>query len=447
MNIDDIPSAKERREHKEAISHLEIEFSTETLRIQKLKEELEQRRALAAPIRMVPSDILSHIFLIYCGQERSAPLVLAAVCRRWRKTMLSTPLAWSRIFLYSGANKITPPSTCIAMFLQRSKPCLLHIGIKESPRSCDCHGRLHRQGCACYNAEIMLKDVDRIRCLLIQHEWMSTVQTSKFPNLEKLRITGTDWGSSQLVSIDMSLFPCLRHLDISGWAGLNNVVDFSLVQVPQLQYVSIKTDKEGHWHRLIRLNSSTLRTLQIDGRLTHSAERDWVLDCPQLERLFIKDITRASPTRPMVFEIIAPCLTFCDFISFHGGLKLVFRTDLENLVQLRTNDRIPRRQYPCLRILQFYDYLEPLFSFLDQLEEDYSLCPKLQAIKFLHGLLKRVSSYEADPARSRIADRNMLAGSCIEFIFEEPNSGPERWKYAFSTDDATVSICHSSFIN
>jgi len=129
MNMNDILSMKEKREHKEAISCLErdlviavVFFEPTDLRIKKLREPLEQRRAWTAPIRIAPFNIMSHIFLMCCESERSAPLVLAAVCRRWRQTILAIPLTWSRKFLYTWANNIKPPPAYIAIFLQRSNP-------------------------------------------------------------------------------------------------------------------------------------------------------------------------------------------------------------------------------------------------------------------------------------------------------------------------------------
>lgn len=451
MNVDNIPSAKERRKHKETISRLENERAATALlleqtqlRIKKLDEELEQRRALAAPIRILPPDILSHIFLICCGQERWAPLVLAAVCRRWKKMILSTPLAWSRIFLCAGEGRITR-SACIATFLRRSKPALLHVGIRRGPRYCDCRGKTNALGCACSNAKLMLKNIDRIRCLRMANEWMGTIQTSNFPNLERLRITGgANWGDSPPLPLDMALFPRLRHLSLEGSAELNKVIDFSRVQVPQLRYLVVKTDNESHWHRLIQLTSNTLHTLNIISDFTYSVERSSVLDCPELECLLITDDTERSPEWRIVIEIVAPRLIFYSFLSYHGDLKLISRIDLENVVHLRTSDTTPLRQYPRLRILQLYDFPGPVLSVLDQLEEDYSLCSELQVIEFRQNILTTVDGHEADPVRSRIADHNMLTGSCIEFIFKEDGG---KWEYVHSTDDITVSTCHSSFIH
>ncbi|KAI5822576.1 hypothetical protein K523DRAFT_407924 [Schizophyllum commune Tattone D] len=59
------------------------------------------RRALLAPIRRLPTDILSEIFRACCGDaieiayERCEPLVLGSVCKSWRDTILGIPTLWA----------------------------------------------------------------------------------------------------------------------------------------------------------------------------------------------------------------------------------------------------------------------------------------------------------------------------------------------------------------
>jgi len=225
-NTDEIPTVEERGVQEEAIFHLESVLASAPLlgpeQINALKEELKQRSAWIAPIRRIPFDILYQIFLLYCGTNWSAALLLAAVCRRWRQAIFSTPPVWSRISPYVRKNGTALPSAYIRAFLRRSKPCLLHIGIQQSPQSFDCRKVSNLLDCACKNARIILGKLDRIRCLAVEYECVGIIRTSELLNLDKLHIFSNEWPPSIPVPLDMSLLPRLQHLGIGNWEGINN---------------------------------------------------------------------------------------------------------------------------------------------------------------------------------------------------------------------------------
>ncbi|KAL1747851.1 hypothetical protein HDZ31DRAFT_30966 [Schizophyllum fasciatum] len=67
-----------------------------------LAEEIKRLRALAAPIRQLPTEILSQILGYVCSRvqfgltTRSYPAVIASqVCHQWRTILLETPSMWS----------------------------------------------------------------------------------------------------------------------------------------------------------------------------------------------------------------------------------------------------------------------------------------------------------------------------------------------------------------
>ena len=70
---------------------------------------IQKHRALIAPIKRLPHDILSTVFLaclpaIECMPEAPMTLnhpavVISHVCRHWRQLAFDTPLLWSRIQL------------------------------------------------------------------------------------------------------------------------------------------------------------------------------------------------------------------------------------------------------------------------------------------------------------------------------------------------------------
>ncbi|KAL1713126.1 hypothetical protein EV715DRAFT_296412 [Schizophyllum commune] len=66
-----------------------------------LEYSQDVRRALVAPIRRLPTEILSEIFQACCGDaieiahERCEPLVLGSVCKSWRDTIVDMPTLWA----------------------------------------------------------------------------------------------------------------------------------------------------------------------------------------------------------------------------------------------------------------------------------------------------------------------------------------------------------------
>ncbi|KZV87544.1 hypothetical protein EXIGLDRAFT_800321 [Exidia glandulosa HHB12029] len=66
--------------------------------IAQLEASLEERtrvsRGLLHPIRRLPNEILSMIFVADERSESDQPFIVAAVCRRWRAVALSTPSLW-----------------------------------------------------------------------------------------------------------------------------------------------------------------------------------------------------------------------------------------------------------------------------------------------------------------------------------------------------------------
>ena len=115
-------SADQTRRHSETIAEIEVQISRlddEKSRLQKamdyllnerqeFQRSLDEHRCLVAPIRRIPPELLSEIFL-HCLDGDSdlditaAPLVLTFVCSRWRTVAICTLQLWSSVSLgYSG---------------------------------------------------------------------------------------------------------------------------------------------------------------------------------------------------------------------------------------------------------------------------------------------------------------------------------------------------------
>ncbi|KAG8785179.1 hypothetical protein FRC15_001836 [Serendipita sp. 397] len=66
-------------------------------RLNSARQKLLQERALVAPIRRLPQEILSIIFHVHVHENQQSPWVLMHVSRSWRGTTLFTGALWSKI--------------------------------------------------------------------------------------------------------------------------------------------------------------------------------------------------------------------------------------------------------------------------------------------------------------------------------------------------------------
>jgi hypothetical protein len=74
-----------------------------------ITQYIQETAALTSPIRELPVEVLSHIFLLAINNRCSTietsdlldrqPFILAAVCRSWSELMASSPLLWSMVRL------------------------------------------------------------------------------------------------------------------------------------------------------------------------------------------------------------------------------------------------------------------------------------------------------------------------------------------------------------
>lgn len=97
-----------------------------------LNHSLTEYQALASPIRTVPSEILSEIF-VWANDTvvsvHSAPWILSRICSRWRSVVLATPLLWSSVHVdenHTSQNIIE----LLQFWLSHSGSLPLHIDLR-----------------------------------------------------------------------------------------------------------------------------------------------------------------------------------------------------------------------------------------------------------------------------------------------------------------------------
>ncbi|KAG7099947.1 hypothetical protein E1B28_001740 [Marasmius oreades] len=90
------------------IQHLKSTLNYLISQREKLQTFVSSHKALISPIRRLPAEVMSEIF-VHCLQTKDrnptrslaeAPLLLTLVCRRWREIALSTAQLWSSLHIY-----------------------------------------------------------------------------------------------------------------------------------------------------------------------------------------------------------------------------------------------------------------------------------------------------------------------------------------------------------
>ncbi|KAF5346108.1 hypothetical protein D9758_009978 [Tetrapyrgos nigripes] len=95
----------------ETLAQLNIELERIDRERHAIKNFIDAHNALLAPVRKVPDDTLSEIFIRCLPEDYNAtrslseaPLLLGQVCRRWRRVSLSTPDLWTSLHIVIPTN-------------------------------------------------------------------------------------------------------------------------------------------------------------------------------------------------------------------------------------------------------------------------------------------------------------------------------------------------------
>jgi F-box-like len=447
------PSAEEVQSIRERIHQVEtklLEYPADGT-IEELMLELMLYKGYIAPIRKLPFEILSEIFILCSlSSGRSTPVRISAVCHQWRQTMLASPLAWTRISPYTdGPRSSAQLLAYVTTFLQRSRLCMLHLDWSLHPYNCIRNYNRRQQSsnpweqhCHCDIMKKIAEHSDRIQCLQTDRRRMDTFIKMDLPNVK--RLASYDWTSTLL--LHLAKFPNLSYLDLREYRGT-----FGVQKIPQtrLRHLSIRIDMHEVWSQMINRNERTLKTLRLTSDFSNprDLQRNILLECPVLERVMVEDRsidtgTHLASNMMFIIRLTAPNLKFYQYLSRHQLLQLAHDTDFNKVGQLRTDFESPLSHYRHLRVLQLFYSPELILNILDQLEGNYELCPELSVIEVCDGL-SSTSTWtvnHGDTIHHRIAVRNTKANSHIKLLLR-PHCN--RWEHSVPDDDEVVRLAAS----
>jgi hypothetical protein len=361
-----IPNEEDQVHARRAIAQLQMELSTAMdllpaaeVYVNRIIKVIEDRWAWLAPVRRVPFEIFSIIFIMAAEKNWRSPASIAGVCRFWRDVVLATPQAWNFLDLQGN-----PPPEIASMYLQRSGRCPVHLTV---PRTYE------------YSAEYMSLATEiahRMECLVVTFSSMELV-LEDYQNLTRLAV-GDHRAKIPLDYLDITRLPRLRYFDGA----------FSQPEVPQgenpcprfppIEHLIVTTDAEAAWLDAVRACARTLTALHINIGNKAAREPNPVVHLFRLKHLAIR--MRWDSQRPWSFSAKTPCLETYN-TNFEANAFTV-RVVLNTVTQLQCSDvnGIDLSEYPGLLQLRVFGYQYETLRFIDKLRRDYEVCPTLQKI-------------------------------------------------------------------
>lgn len=361
------PSTDEFVRTKSEIKGLEGEIAEIMPRVSALRRTLEEKRASIAPIRKCSFDILSMIFELVARVDWKSPLIIGAVCRVWRGTVMRTPRAWS---LVDGrdVSKMT-----FSLYLRRSAHSGIHI--RDDNFTPDwIHVKRAAQKVEC----LAMDDVEEIESLIA------------LPNLKRLKAMGEDpWDVSCITS---ARFPNLRHLETNApFYHVEYIHD-----LPPLETLSVVLEGSRKWLKIIQACSESPKSLKITTTddFDYEEEDDNIyLGCLRYLEVVMEAQEFSSPVhldKPNLETYIQTCKGRSHVQVLHGDIDSVFNMRIQCLP--------PPEIMQNLQILQLDIAIGDIQELLEKAIGDNSFLPNLHILEFRRSFLsdEQVEVIEAE---------------------------------------------------
>jgi hypothetical protein len=428
-----IPTHLERTLATEAIDTLHKEMEQTLATADRLEQELKQTRAKAehiqhemfkrvvwlAPIRRIPADILSLLFIQACQDDWMAPLVLGAVCHRWRNILIDTPRAWASI-------QITPSCRSFhheLLDLWLSRCGALKVDVSLRPQTLS------------QTIEVVSRHARNLRCLSFFGN--AKQLQGQYIHLEELRLGPESAGSygdiyfryqRESVSrnggeppadgkedINLHPFPKLvsLHLHAPSPGIMEAIAHKSLF--PSLQKLHIYTSGT-HWLRIIQCCADLLTSLTIERNggvmdTTPTEEFDKPILFPQLQDLHFVRIDTTS-RRP---SFQTPNLK--SYHEYNGIGVSPVHADVSTVTSLviHNPEEVEWSNFPSLTHLRIRDTSEVILHEMTILTDNATLCPKLHSVECI-----AITSDTCEPLiASTMAARSVRTGTAIDFRYTD----------------------------
>ncbi|THU98333.1 hypothetical protein K435DRAFT_777549 [Dendrothele bispora CBS 962.96] len=260
---------KDLGDYDTEIARLETAISVLKYKRERLEDYVAKCRSLLSPIRRLPPEILSLIFLFQCRKfanmfnlyepDKTLPaFVLSQVCTGWRNVALNTPTMWSNLDIAVGwcSDPSGSRSKDIDLALPLIRQCLNRSSQAPLTLTLYFWGPLHRENDFSsilkalaatshrwYSLEIQCDDNERDTELLSL--WSQDVELS---SLERLETSASTLESLLEISTHLRRAPLLSclFLDfVKHESGLTKILVLPLAQITSLTLSCYETPPEN----------------------------------------------------------------------------------------------------------------------------------------------------------------------------------------------------------
>lgn len=349
-------------------------------RISALKEGIAIRRAWIAPIRKLPVEILSEIFVHCRTVSWLAPVKISEVCRLWRQVVLSTPRAWTSIHFrveLGPANMQCYLST----FIKRSNPHLLHLRVPGDSNWTYFSPNLY--------SSTISEHFNRIFCLYLPGNEIM-ISGVRLPKLTHLNL----WRSNDMpLRITRSKFPSLVYLNCPGYKLEQEEND---AEYPPLHFLSFFADIDQKWVQVVKGLSPFLKSLTVFGHtLSDGVKPVTTVEFPMLKYLAFNSNLHGPTRLSPIIRAVTPKLVSLELKMQDSQLPVSLHDDVGGVLHLRTDNTSQLAKYSSLRVLQLQilpkttskSLIDKANEFIEPLRTDANICPALETVDvFTHSL-------------------------------------------------------------
>lgn len=375
-----LPSQTEIQDTKNEIEALENELIEAQAILDRLKTALFERRSYIAPIRRLPHDILSRLLLDLSDDDWKMPLRLQGVCRRWRGSLLDTPLAWTFLPITKYGKKY-PSLVCL--YMERSQQVPLHLSLVIRP-----HNRVK---------EKVMKSRERIACISLG-PW-GTGFLSRFKGtwsaLAKLTFdfSGNVPNHTQTISLDMSAFPILRILHLYNTDCLLDSIATS-PNPPALTELLVDCYNPGPLGTIVNRCKDTVIYMDLTYDSTRFTGPEWKTQVkfPELRILRLVNEAEDDENPRWYFNGLTPQLNAL-FLDGDVGCQ---QPDANKLGILGITRYCNLSPFPHLMFIHVDSGFNMVLDILNDIENVLESCPELKGIMYSLDPLNDGSREEAE---------------------------------------------------
>jgi hypothetical protein len=309
--------------------------------------------ALVAPIKRLPPEVLSEIFLHCIDTDSSdlhnerdlaprldkAPLLLGSVCSRWRSISLSTPRLWASFALTVKRKYRKNDMVLASTWLARAGTCHLYISLAISGSYQNCMRPLMEvfaRHCEYWYDVHLSLPLHALRSLSAVKNRLPRLQrlhlsqslddsVDMFESAPQLRCFRLDWSMKEMtIKVPWNQLREFR----TGWCGVDDYLAFlrstSNLEVLEAWLASVAP---RHPHPPIQLPH--LQSISLRGDVAYSLD---TLMLPNLRSLSIHTQDVIWTAVPQLTSILSQCSI--ESLSFNAGTHLPSEDDMIQVLRV-----------------------------------------------------------------------------------------------------------------